>query len=96
MSAEELEDAGYVVIAPGDPIRIGASVALTGPIPDPGRDIANGNEIAIDDLNADGGYKGHVWELVLEDGACDGDAGAHVTATQERSLPTNLLRIHPS
>ena len=78
MSAEELAAAGYVVIAPGDPIRIGASVALTGPIPDPGRDIANGNEIAIDDQNADGGYKGHAWELVLEDGACDGDAGTVV------------------
>ncbi|MCH7586556.1 MAG: branched-chain amino acid ABC transporter substrate-binding protein [Chloroflexi bacterium] len=75
MSVEELMEAGYVVIAPGDPIRLGASVALTGPIPDPGRDIANGNEIAIDDLNADGGYMGHAWELVLEDGACDGDAG---------------------
>lgn len=87
MSAEELADAGYVVIAPGDPIRIGASVALTGPIPDPGRDIANGNEIAIDDLNADGGYKGHVWELVLEDGACDGDAGT-VVANKFASDPS--------
>jgi branched-chain amino acid transport system substrate-binding protein len=78
LTAEELVEQGYVVIAPGDPIRIGASVALTGPIPDPGRDIANGNEIAIDDLNAAGGLKGHMFELVLEDGACDGDAGTVV------------------
>lgn len=78
MSMEELMDAGYVVIEPGAPIRIGASVALTGPIPDPGRDIANGAEIAIDDLNAMGGLNGHMFELDLQDGACDGDAGTTV------------------
>jgi branched-chain amino acid transport system substrate-binding protein len=78
MSMEELVEAGYVVVAPGDPIRVGASVALTGPIPDPGRDIANGAEIAIDDLNAAGGLMGHNYELDLQDGACDGDAGTTV------------------
>jgi len=78
MTAEELADAGYVVIAPGEAIRIGASVALTGPIPDPGRDIANGAELAVDDINAAGGIMGRLVELVLEDGACDGDAGTVV------------------
>ncbi len=78
MSMEELMGAGYVVIEPGAPIRIGASVALTGPIPDPGRDIANGAEIAIDDLNEMGGLNGHMFELDLQDGACDGDAGTTV------------------
>ena len=57
---------------------IGASVALTGPIPDPGRDIANGAEIAIDDLNADGGFMGHDYAIDIQDGACDGDAGTTV------------------
>lgn len=78
MTAEELEDAGYVVVRPGDNIRIGASVALTGPIPDPGRDIGNGTEIGVDDVNAAGGILGFMVELVLEDGACDGDAGTIV------------------
>ena len=78
MTAEELLDAGYVVVAPGESIRIGASVALTGPIPDPGRDIANGAEIAVDDINDEGGIMDHMVELVLEDGACDGDAGTVV------------------
>lgn len=78
MSAEELMEAGYVVIEPGAPIRIGASVALTGPIPDPGRDIANGAEISIDDLNAAGGLMGHMYEIDIQDGACDGDAGTTV------------------
>ncbi len=87
MSMEELMSAGYVVIAPGAPIRIGASVALTGPIPDPGRDIANGAEIAIDDLNEMGGFNGHMFELDLQDGACDGDAGTTV-ANRFASDPT--------
>jgi branched-chain amino acid transport system substrate-binding protein len=78
MSAEELVAAGYVVIAPGETIRIGQSTGLTGPLPDPGLDIAQAAELAIDDLNAAGGFEGHNWELVTEDGACDGDAATVV------------------
>ena len=78
MTAEELMAAGYVVIAPGETIRIGQSTGLTGPIPDPGLDIAQAAELAIDDLNAAGGFEGHDWELVTEDGACDGDAATIV------------------
>ncbi len=78
MTADELAASGYVVIAPGDPIRIGQSTGLTGPIPDPGLDIKQAAELSIDDLNAAGGFEGHDWELVTEDGACDGDAGTVV------------------
>jgi branched-chain amino acid transport system substrate-binding protein len=78
MSAEELMAAGYVVIAPGETIRIGQSTGLTGPLPDPGLDIAQAAALAIDDLNAAGGFEGHDWELVTEDGACDGDAATVV------------------
>ena len=63
MTAEELMAAGYVVIAPGETIRIGQSTGLTGPIPDPGLDIAQAAELAVEDLNAAGGYEGHDWEL---------------------------------
>lgn len=81
MTAEELMEAGWVVIEPGAPIRIGNSVGLTGPLPEAGRDIANGAAIAIDDLNEMGGFEGHMFEIVLEDGACDGDAGTIVANT---------------
>ncbi len=87
MNADELMAAGYVVIEPGAPIRIGNSAALTGPIPDPGRDIANGAAVAIADLNEMGGFEGHLFEIVLEDGACDGDAGTAV-ASKFASDPT--------
>ncbi|MFO7635131.1 MAG: branched-chain amino acid ABC transporter substrate-binding protein, partial [Caldilinea sp.] len=69
---------GQVVIAPGQPIRIGGSFALTGPIPDPGKDIRQAAEIAVDELNAAGGVEGFLFELVVEDGACSGDQGTVV------------------
>jgi branched-chain amino acid transport system substrate-binding protein len=67
-----------VVIAPGQTIRIGGSFALTGPIPDPGKDIRQAAEIAVDELNAAGGIDGFLFELVAEDGACSGDQGTVV------------------
>jgi branched-chain amino acid transport system substrate-binding protein len=78
MDQAELEAAGYVVYAPGEPIRIGISSGLTGPIPDLGLDTANGALLAFDDLNAAGGLEGHLYESDLQDGACDGDQGTVV------------------
>ncbi len=69
---------GKVVVAAGGMIRIGGSFALTGPIPDPGLDIRQGAELAVDDLNAAGGLEGFMFELVAEDGACDGTQGTNV------------------
>ena len=76
-AAEEATSA-QVVIAPGQTIRIGGSFALTGPIPDPGKDIRQAAEIAVDELNAAGGIDGFLFELVAEDGACSGDQGTVV------------------
>ncbi len=78
--AEEpaMDMSGKVVIPSGEMIRIGGSFALTGPIPDPGKDIRQGAEIAIDGLNAAGGLEGFMFELVAEDGACDGTQGTNV------------------
>lgn len=77
--AEETADVeGKVVVAAGGSIRIGGSFALTGPIPDPGKDIRYGAEIAIDDLNEAGGFAGFMFELAAEDGACDGTQGTNV------------------
>lgn len=78
MSLEEIEAAGYVVVAPGEPVRLGASVALTGPIPEFGLDISQAYQLAISDLNADGGIAGHDFEVDIQDGACDGDAATVV------------------
>jgi branched-chain amino acid transport system substrate-binding protein len=77
-AAEAPAAGGQVVIAPGETIRIGNSAALTGPIPDPGLDIRQAAELAVDDLNAAGGLEGFMYELVVEDGACSGDQGTVV------------------
>ncbi len=76
--AQPAADPGVVVVPVGSKIRIGGSFALTGPIPDPGKDIRQGAEIAIDDANAAGGVNGFLLELVAEDGACSGDQGTVV------------------
>ena len=69
---------GEVVVEAGGMIRIGGSFALTGPIPTLGLDIRQGAELAVDDLNAAGGFGGFMFELVAEDGACDGTQGTNV------------------
>ena len=80
-SAEETEGgeaAAVVVVAPGEPILIGGSFALTGPIPDPGLDIKQAAELSVADVNEAGGIEGFELELVAEDGACDGTQGTAV------------------
>ena len=69
---------GKVVVEAGGMIRIGGSLALTGPILTLGLDIRQGAELAVDDLNAAGGLEGFMFELVAEDGACDGTQGTNV------------------
>jgi branched-chain amino acid transport system substrate-binding protein len=78
MDADALEEAGYVVIPPGEPVRLGASVALTGPIPEFGLDISQSYQLSVSDLNAAGGVLGHEYEIDIQDGACDGDAATVV------------------
>jgi len=89
MTLADAEAAGYVVVAPGEAVRIGASVALTGPIPEFGLDISQSYQLAVSDLNAAGGLMGHDYELDIQDGACDGDA-ATVVANGFAADPTIL------
>ncbi len=78
---------GKVIVAPGQPIRIGGSFGLTGPIPDPGKDEHQSVQIAVEDVNAAGGVNGFMLELVAEDGACSGDQGT-VVANKFAADPT--------
>ena len=89
MTLADAEAAGYVIVAPGEPVRIGASVALTGPIPEFGLDISQSYQLSVSDLNAAGGLMGHDFELDIQDGACDGDA-ATVVANGFAADPTIL------
>jgi branched-chain amino acid transport system substrate-binding protein len=69
----ECSDAiGCVTIAPGDPVRIGYSLVISGPNETLGVDSRRGVEIAIADK---GEVLGHSIELVGEDSLCSAEGG---------------------
>ncbi len=51
----------------GEPIRIGAPIPLTGPWAADGQTMQQGLEIAVEEINADGGVLGRQVELVIYD-----------------------------
>ncbi len=58
------------------PIRIGFIGPLTGDAAAYGVDTLNGVQIKVDELNAAGGVKGRMIELIAEDGRCTGTDSA--------------------
>ncbi len=78
MDQDQLETAGYIVIAPDEPIRIGVSLALSGPDPNAALDLSQAYQLAIDDLNAEGGIRGHQVELDIQDDACDDETATTI------------------
>ncbi len=70
----------------GDPIVIGASLPLTGPLQAFGTSLQTGYEAAVDEVNAAGGLDvggtAHEVQLVVQDNASDGDKAGE----QARSL----------
>jgi branched-chain amino acid transport system substrate-binding protein len=67
---------GDVVVEPGQTIKVGAVVGLTGPLEEPSLDILHGIEIATAEYNEAGGIQGFELELVVEDDGCAPDLGA--------------------
>ncbi|MEK7208813.1 MAG: ABC transporter substrate-binding protein [Patescibacteria group bacterium] len=65
----------------GEPIRIGFIGPLTGPLADMGEEQKNTIEIAVEEINNNGGVNGRDLEFVYEDGKCDGKEAA--TAAQK-------------
>jgi branched-chain amino acid transport system substrate-binding protein len=69
-SAETTAEAG------GEPIRIGALTSLTGNFAPWGLQVRDGMQLAVDELNEEGGVDGRQLELVVVDDQSDADAGA--------------------
>jgi branched-chain amino acid transport system substrate-binding protein len=67
-----------------DPIKIGLLAPLTGPAAADGQEFQRGAQLAIDEINAAGGFNGDTFELVVGD-VKDQSAGA-VTSAVERLL----------
>ena len=76
-------------IAASEPIRIGWLAALTGPSSTPAIGVDRGVRYAVDKINAAGGVKGRMIELVTRD--TQGDPTKAVNATQEM---ISRLKVH--
>lgn len=57
------------------PIRVGLIFPLTGGSSDMGNSARVGAQVAVDEINAVGGYVGRKFELVVRDDKADGDVG---------------------
>ncbi|UCF10700.1 MAG: ABC transporter substrate-binding protein [Candidatus Bipolaricaulota bacterium] len=66
---------GVGMAASAQTIKIGSLMALTGPLGPYGPPIANGAQLAVDQINAAGGVLGMDLELILEDTATSPDVG---------------------
>ena len=61
------------------PARIGVVGPFTGPSADFGVPMLNGIKLAVDEINAVGGYLGRPLELVIKDDAANPDQGRKVS-----------------
>lgn len=61
--------------ADGEPIRIGALTPLTGNFGPWGVQVNDGMQLAVDDINADGGVDGRMLELVVADTQSNAEEG---------------------
>jgi len=76
--------------AGGDPIRIGALTSLNGPFTPWGLQVRDGMQLAVDEINADGGVDGRELELVVVDDQSDPEEG---TAGIERLVEDGVVAI---
>lgn len=67
------------------PVRIGLIAPLSGPSSDFGRPVLNGAQMAVDEINAAGGYLGRPIELVVHDDKGQPDAGRAASAAMLES-----------
>jgi branched-chain amino acid transport system substrate-binding protein len=59
-----------------EPIKIGVPAPLSGSYRDAGTDVVDGAKLAVEQINAAGGVRGRMLELVPADDACNADEAA--------------------
>lgn len=83
LSASLLSCTGAVALAQSAPastaIRIGVIAPLTGPSADFGLPMLNGIKLAVEEINAAGGYLGRKFELLVRDDEANPDKGRKVS-----------------
>jgi branched-chain amino acid transport system substrate-binding protein len=80
------QEEGKAIFAPGATVKLAVGTDLTNAIPEFGQDIANGAQLAVNEINAAGGIKGFQVELVVEDDRCT-PADATTVASRVASDP---------
>jgi branched-chain amino acid transport system substrate-binding protein len=76
------DEFGCIDLAPGEPIEIGAALALGGDFPDLGADSLHGIELALEDI---GDIYDHPLRLATVDSACTEEGGAIAGAAFARN-----------
>lgn len=74
----------------GEPIRIGALTSLNGPFTPWGLQVRDGMQLAVDEINADGGVDGRDLELVVVDDQSDPD---EATSGLERLVEDDVVAV---
>ena len=84
---------GCVDVAPGQPIKIGVALVLSGPNASLGADSVGGVEIAVDDFTAaNKDWLGkHTIEVVKEDSQCSAEGGQ--TAAQKLAADKSIVGV---
>jgi branched-chain amino acid transport system substrate-binding protein len=72
------------------PIKVGITGPFTGSLADPGVDIRNAGQMAIDEINKAGGINGRKLQAVAEDDACDAQQG---TQAAQKLLNEGIVAI---
>jgi branched-chain amino acid transport system substrate-binding protein len=71
--------ASAAIAQPAKPVRIGLIGPFTGASADFGLPMRNGAQLAVDEINASGGYMGRQIELVVKDDMASPDAGLRLS-----------------
>lgn len=74
----------------GEPIKIGTLTSLTGPFTPWGVQVRDGMQLAVDEINEDGGVDGRPLELVVSDDQSNADEGA---TAMERLIEDDVVAV---
>jgi branched-chain amino acid transport system substrate-binding protein len=79
VGAALLPGLAHAQVGGNNPVRVGVVGPFTGPSADFGVPMLNGIKLAVDEINAVGGYLGRPLELVIKDDRADPDQGRAVS-----------------
>ncbi len=89
-ATDEPDDTAAEGDASGEPIKIGALTSLTGNFTPWGIQVRDGMQLAVDEINADGGVGGRMLELVVTDDQSNAEEGV---SGLERMIEDGVIAV---